>query len=374
MGLIKPKPKTLTDEQMNSVLAASSQQTGKSRKITTLDPNFPLFEVLVNDKALVYVPDYTVVNPNGESELMMDKAAFHNIVHKNEYLKIRCANGIVEDSLGFDGTCPLCEATSESWDLVNMEWEAAAKRNSFDPGDDKKLHQAEWDSVRSGMAVSNPAVYVTFPIVVIDTIVDAEGKHTNSPKKDENGNISYKCYFYTVSHKKYEEVWLKSLEQYGSDDPDADIPTSPAGCFVTLDYTYQVKPNTQPSKMESAKALSVIYKTWRNNAAWDEIAKALDEEFRAFTPRKAVEVLVDNQIYDMEELQNVTDSVMKSTRDKLALYNISSQSLTTAVSSAEQALESFGAKPAELETSKPEGGATPPVDTEEVPQAGVVGI
>lgn len=342
--LKRPKVKNLSSAELQSVLDASAQQTGKIKRIRTYDPNFPVFEIPVNQKVLAYVPNHTIQNADGSFSLLMDKFAGHDcVLNKREYLRIRCTSGLESESLGLDGSCPFCSAVSEVWDLANKEFSAIARSKGLDPEDEntRVSLKSDWEAVKGNMAVRGGVVYVTFPIVVVECEVK-DGKTTSTPKKDANGYINAQPMWYTCSEKVYKDKWLKALETAPTDD---DVPPdSPAGLWVILNYEYD-DPSGKHNKMISAQKLAVGYKSM--SQAYDAWATKFDEITEAWTPAKAVEVLVDNSLRDMEEQTSACDEIMRSTRDKLRMFEIGASASVTptegAIADGESALSSFGA-------------------------------
>ena len=100
---------------------------------------------------------------------------------------------------------------------------------------------------------------------------------------------------------------------------------------------------------------------------YKEWAKYYDAQAEAWTPEKAIETLVDNQLRSMDEMVEACDTVMRSTRDTLALYQQASLSGDTGVNAqigvnanANAVLESFGATPVGA-GALPTAGGQPPV-------------
>ena len=110
--LKRPVKKELSVEEQQSVLSASRGQTGKASVIKSYDPEYPVFEVPVNQKVLVYIPNHVIQSEDGSVDIRADKFAAHPYQMGREYGNIRCTSGVVINSLGLDGTCPACDATS----------------------------------------------------------------------------------------------------------------------------------------------------------------------------------------------------------------------------------------------------------------------
>lgn len=363
MPLKRPKPKTMSQQELAEVLEASAQQTGKAKRIRTYDSAYPVFEVQ-NKRFLAYIPNHTVQKPDGSFDLACDKFAVHSCNLKGrEFLDVRCTSNVVSETLGLDGSCPLCNAVGECWELVREEFNAILRSKGGDPEapDAIESNKTLWQDAKKNMAIKGGQVKYTFPIVVIDC-VEKDGVATTTPKKNAEGQISGTPMWITISESAYKEKWLKALNTAPTVD---DIePTSPAGLWVVLDYTYEAE-DGKWNAMDAGRKVTVGYKAM--GEGYDAWAKSFDQLTESWTPAKAMEVLVANQLRDMEEQIAACDELMKPTREKLALFSASKVAPAEAVNeSAESALASFGATEVagELPSSEPtapaEGVATPP--------------
>ena len=352
----RPTPKKLSIQAQQAITEASSHQTGKTTKVKTYDPDFPVFDIPVNQKIQVYIPNHTVVGPDGSVDLRKDKFAAHPVIDGRSYGDIRCCSGITESELGWDGSCPLCDAISKNWDLVNMEYAGVAKSKGLDPKapEAKELLKQDWLDLVKKMAVKQAEVWYTFPIVVIDC-EERDGQLTVNPKLDAEGKVHGTPMWYSIRERTFEDKWVAG---YDSIDIDGETPTNPAGLWAILNFTYQPKSGS-PTKMDSARALKVSFK--RMASSYDQWATYFDELTKEWTPEKAQEVVVLDAIRDMNEMQEVTDSIMKPINERIALYKLNSGASDTpaieqtgsapAVASADAILNNFGA------TEVPNGAA-----------------
>lgn len=361
--LRRPKPKELTAEEMTQIIDASAKQTAATQVVRSFDPvNFPVFDVPVNQKVLIYVPNHTVVKPDGSVGLRMDRFAAHPIMDGRTYGDVRCTNEVYMPKLGLDGTCPFCEARNESWDLYHKEIEDVARSKGIDVNSaeaDETL-KADRQALLQKRAVREATIWYTFPIVVIDCI-EKDGKLTVTPKKDADGRITGRPMWYSIRESTYLDKWGAAFDQLEAED--AEVPTSPAGMWVVLNFTYNPT-NGKHDKMGSARNLTVAF---RQMNGYEEWAKYFDKMTEDWTPEKAMEVVVRDVIRDMDEMKTYCDEVMKPTRDKLAMYALAGGTGLTkgaAVSSADQTLASFGATP----VAAPPIGADP---LSEMPNVGV---
>lgn len=356
--LKRPAKKELTVEQQASILNASREQTGKAQVIKSYDSDYPVFEVPVNQKLLVYIPNHVIQNPDGSIDIRADKFAAHPYQTGREFGNIRCTNG-VDNVLDLDGTCPACDAVSESWELYNFEFEALAKSRGFAEvnEDAKTALKEERKKLLEARTMKQADVWLTFPIVVIDCEVGADGKPTTKAKINADGTMSGKTYWYSIREKSYIDKWISPLD---SVEIDGETPTHPAGLWAVLNFTYQSTDGTH-NKMQSAKNLKVSYKNPDPSLA--PVAQYFDAQTAEWTPEKAMEVVVLDAIRDKAESCEAVDTIMKGTRDRIALYKTSVGVQTAGnapqlgATNAQAALADFGATPVADTAQTPVGVA-----------------
>lgn len=368
--LKRPAPKKLSEAAQAAVTSASAQQTGKSVRIKSYDPNFPVFDVPINQKVLVYIPNHTIMGPDGAMMLRMDKFAAHPVIDGRSYGDVRCTAGVVVEELGLDGSCPLCDGLNDCWELYKHQYADIAKSKGIDPQSPEAqegLKQSRIDLIQK-MAIKQADVWYTFPIVVIDC-EDRDGVKTVVPRKDAEGKIKGTPMWYSIRERTYMEKWMAGFDSLDADDGTNH--TSPAGMWAILNFTYTPKSGNH-DKMGSAKALKVTFKTMTGYDEWATYFDTLTEEW---TPAKAQEVVVLDVVRDMDENRQVADSLLKPVRDKLAMYALtgggsapSAPPAVGAAANAEAALAGFGgATPV-----APPTGALPGGDmTAEMPNTGV---
>lgn len=303
----KMKPKAFTAEQLNAIKVEATTQTTDFKVQKSADPeNYPVFEIPVNAKVLIYVPNHTVISEEGIEELRMDKPLIHTVMNGKRYEKLRCIRGLSE-ATGYSGECPLCNGTDEPWALANEQIKEQCKIRGLDPNDANsesvKAVKREYYSKR---VIKSPEQVYTFPIVVIET-------DPNDIKRiilDENGNPVHKAYWYSISKSAYEKKWAKTLE--GMEDE----PTHPGGNFFILNYTYESK-SGEYNKRDSARELQVVAKRIKSSKA---LAEQYDKETEAWDVAKAIETIYDNMYYEESDIQAEADKILASTREKIAIY------------------------------------------------------
>jgi len=303
----KMKPKVFTAEQLNAIKVEAVQQSVDVVVQKSTDPvNFPVFEIPVNAKVFIYVPNHIIVDEAGNEELVMDKPLIHTVINGKRYQKIRCIRGLSEES-GYSGECPLCNGDSEPWSLANEQIKEQCKMRGLDPNDGSnesvKNIKREYYSKR---VIKSPEQSYTFPIVVIET----DPTDIKKILVDENGNPKHKAYWYTISKGAYEKKWLKALE--GMEDE----PNHPGGNFFILNYTYESK-SGEYNKRDSARELQVVPKRSKNLIPFME---QYDEETREWGIAKAIETIYDNMFYEEEDIAEETNKILAGTREKLAIY------------------------------------------------------
>lgn len=327
------KPMALSKEDMEKLKGEVATQTLTSSREKSVDPDkYPVFEVPVNAKVLIYVPNHTVVNSDGVEDLRMDKPFIHNVTEGNRYSKYRCVRGL---NSFYPNGCPFCEAEDDSWELANLVITDKCRQSGLDPEDKNnesvKRIRSEAFNAR---VVQGATRYYTFPIVVMET----DPSDIKKVIRDENGNIRYKAMWYTISEAAYQKKWLKTLESL------EDEPTHPGGrCFV-LDYTYTPK-SGEPNKRDSARELNVVHKRL---GGFEAYASKFDEETEAWDEMMSANTVYDNCFPNPEDLDRECERVMRPTRDKIAIY----KSLTTGIPAQDQFALSAPATEGGVQTSE----------------------
>lgn len=311
--LKKPVPIKLSQEANESIQKQLGVQTEEKTAPKSTDPkHFPVFEVVPGKKVLIYVPNHVVDGENGP-ELRMDKPLIHTVIDGKRFLSYRCVQGICLEDKGnviYDGSCPLCEATSDPWTLANLKIKQKCNQLGYEPEDkEDPAVKAIRSSEFSARVVKEAVRYYTFPIVVFATAND-DGK---TILKNEEGKPLVTTYWYHISENLYNDRWLKIFE--GMEDE----PTHPGGHFFTLSYVYDTK-GKDPNKRDAARNLSVIARNIKNS---DKLRLLLDEKTADWTPAKAQETVITNQMYPLDGLKSVADSVLLPVQEMISLIEAS---------------------------------------------------
>lgn len=340
----RPQKKDLSSAEMQKILDASAKQTGGLSSPKTYDPDYPLFDTPINKKVLVYIPNHTVVNEDGSVELMADRYTSHTVRLGKAYTDVRCCGELVNDSLGWNGTCPLCDATTLCWDLYNLQLAeiAATKGINKDAPEAEDLLSEDRKKLLGEMAIKASEKWITFPFVVIDCV---DGK--TIPKKNAKGEITGTPMFYSIREITYDDKWVKAFDALEEEGDGGEVDMNPAGRWAILNFTYTPKTGTH-NKRDSARNLVVSFRKMEGYGQWE---KYFDELTKEWTPQKAMDVLVRNSIRSMEEMEEVCEEIIKPVREKLAKYELAGNTLPatagggTAVAGADNALANFGAEP-----------------------------
>lgn len=308
--LKKLKPKVFSEEGRKALSkSVRTQEVVKGTPKSTDPVNFPVFDIPVNAKALIYVPNHVVQNEEGVATLRMDTPLIHSITDGNRYLYYRCISGLTVD--GYSGSCPLCDGVNDCWDLANFIIEEKCRQRGLNPDDkeNKDVKGIRSDAFSDRVLKDANRKFV-FPIVVFETL-NNDGK---TLVRDSQNQIKYKIMWYEISESMYNDKWVKAFETMEEE------PTHPGGhCFV-LNYTYTPK-NGEPNKRDSARNLVVGPKKMKG---LDQIAPQLDKLTESWTPEKAQETVISNIFYEEEDLQELTDSLLEPVRMRLDIYRSSS--------------------------------------------------
>lgn len=345
--MARPQPRVFKEEELQKFDEAAAKQSSKTRVPLTVDEErFPMFDIPVNGKKLVYVPNFTktdIIDGVEVKDIICDRGAYHGVRFRGSFQDYRC-NSEITGIEGFDGTCPMCEAMAENWDWYNIQYADVARTKGLDINKDEdkdKLADDRKDLLKN-MAISNKVIKLTFPLVVIESTETMVGnKPVLKPVLDENNQLKLRVEWYRISEDTYNDKWSAAVQA---------LPTGeqhPGGKFFILDYTYTPK-NGKPTKMQSASNLKVIYKDMGAN--YEPLKPELDKLAADFTPTQAKKTIYSNMIYDNAGLGEVTAEVMARTREMLALHSVAKSGnvgigVSESATSPEGIAQSFSATP-----------------------------
>ena len=294
------------EKNISSQLNVQDVSSGSAR---STDPNkYPVFGAQVNKKVLIYVPNHTVT-VDGVEQLRMDKPLIHTVMDGKRYMYLRCVSNLTDEEIGLDGSCPLCDGVSEPWELARLLINEKCKAAGLDPEDTENVTvKAIRAQAFEARVIDSPKRYYTFPIVVIETVND-DGK---TLAYDANNNIKYRVFWYHVSETTYQDKWEQAFE--GMEDE----PTHPGGHFFMLNFVYATKNNAEPNKRDAARNMSVVPRNMKGDG-WKQVAKQFDELTKDWDTYLSQSTVISNQLHSVEDLQEVADEVLTSTRQKIEL-------------------------------------------------------
>ena len=338
-GKIKPK-KTLTKEDLADLSAQAQEQKFFTATPKSEDPtNFPVFSI-GNEQYLIYVPNHTLVNEEGQTELRQDKPFIHTIEVNGRFHKIRCTDGIVSEGLGLDGTCPICDGRSVVDEYARIEADRLLVSQGFEAGDTSDEARKLTKGIFDARAIKRKSRNLTFPIVVFERTLtkNANGRDVYKINTDpETGEPIYQIMWYNISEALYSGsdarrgIWKGELDSR-ADELDMDIPT-PGGYWFTLEGRYI----DDPQKWSARDAATQFKVTMLPNGPKNldpeyaqELAKRLDAETEDWTPEKAIEMVIANHFLPVDEVRESTEEILQPLRDKIALHQANLGSVASA--------------------------------------------
>ena len=318
--------------QLNA--GAEKQEVKKGGFSRTSDPRFPVFGTPINKDILVYIPNTNVIQTENGSEMKLMNVHTHTYRDGNITGMLRCISGleggVYTEVLGYDGTCPACEAVKDCWALYNRKLDAEAKKLGIDPQNDTgDVLKSTRRKILDEMDMKGTEEYVTFPIVIIPT---QEGKMV--PANDALNNLQVQ--FVVWTKKRYEKNIIGALDSL------MENPGHPGGMFWVWKFSYDTG-GKQANARDSAKNAKYMPITDGNFLNVLNPAKAtLDKAAADFTNEKATEVIISNQFMYKEDLEDRVNKIMAKTRNLLSLSE--TESLGAPALGANP-LASFGALP-----------------------------
>jgi len=303
------RPKIDPTKLVGMVDSARNQEAVGGFSLTD-DPNFPTMPTPVNKKVLVYIPTVGLRRDEGGVETWDVLTA---LVHRYKQAKntntFRCIHGLAGDAfdeLGYDGTCPACEAVNEGWELFNAKLDHIAQMKGIDrqndPGNALKDDRAKANAERP---IDGAEEFIAFPVVVIPW--DAKNQ-----VPEPNALEEMKPYFVYWRKERFDDSLMKQVNSL------IPAPTHPAGLFWIWDFTYDTG-GKQPNARDSAKNASYsIIQSAQLIQQWEPLRQKAEELAKDFTIYKAAEVLKPVQFMTKEELTREVGKIMSKTRAILA--------------------------------------------------------
>lgn len=356
-NIAKIKPVQLSAEQSAKVAAQLGGQDLQRTTPKTLDPDFPLWETLVNDKALIYVPNFTRENANGERELLTERAFIHDIRLGNSFMRVRSTQGLndLPEVLGISGDDPLAQAEQLNWELYNEKADIKAiQLGVADARSDDDSMKAARRALLNAFTVKQAREFITFPIIHIETEKGANGM--NDPRKilkGPDGKPVTKVYYYQVSLATFEKQFKVIIDTL-------DLDQTLGGQFYVFSYdTGKKTEELDNPKRDSGLAFSATLSAMQ--AIGVEGRAALDALAVDFTLEKARETIISLMLLDDEAHEDMAQQAMKPIQEELDTIRFSQgtvvpqQSQVATQQSPEDVLAQFGTT-----TPAPTDADTPP--------------
>lgn len=306
--MMKMKPISFSEEENQALESQLNVQERMQGTPKSIDPaKYPVWTIPVGKACLVYVPNHTVLRPDGTTGLRMDTPLIHSFKKGTQYESYRCINGLVKEGV-LSGSCPMCLAVGETWDLANKIIKQKCALQGLNPDDKEHKDVKAIRSTEFGdRDIKDAQRSYTFPIIHIET----EDDDCKKIAKNEDGSVRFKTYWYTISEQLYEEKWAAALETN-------EEATHIGGLFFKLDYRYNPGNGKQQEARDAARKVKVIIRNIKNS---DSLKKAFDDATKDWTPALARTVLYANMICPEKDLAALCDDYMVRTRQLLAVYD-----------------------------------------------------
>jgi hypothetical protein len=351
MAFNKLKPRQVDPEHLKAIAEQAKAQRFYQSVPKSEDPdNYPVFSIS-QENNLIYVPNYVVENEEGMEELRMDKPFLYSVKDGSQFLKLRSPEGIVDEALGLDGSDPIADAFQLVTELAQKEAARHLVANGFQADDQSDEARKLTSHIYGGRIIKQKQRTYTFPIVVFErTSEEKNGRKTYKLVLDENGKPKYQVMWYSISENLYNDTgkWKEELnnrsEEYGEDF------LTPAGLFFQIKGDYTRKPNEEWSAFNAARKFAVVMSNPPKEIAdlGDEFLDELDKAAEDWTPEKAIEMVIANHFYSVEDLRVELDRLIQPVKDKLALLELGEGTTepakaiaTTAAPKGQQALASL---------------------------------
>lgn len=267
----------------------TQQQEVQPKVLKSFDSEVELFDYEPMKKYFVYIPK--IKNDNGEEGFgnIITRAYLHSIKTGNTTQMIRCINGLVNEEIGFTGVCPLCEGVTDAWDYYNIKLEAKGKLSGIDinssSDDAKELRSA----VSKDREIKEPNAYVAFPIILIESEFDTNGKL--KLVKGEDGKYIFKPQVFVISEYNFKNCFQTQLDNQEINDM--------CGHFLVLSYVYDTK-GKKPEKRDAGRNLNVTVRS--NPEVLEKYIASMDKQAEFLTPFRIESAVASFALYPVEEL------------------------------------------------------------------------
>lgn len=349
-GLKRANVSATAVQEMNESLRKQSLARSVS-KLTEdgIENGIKIFSVkdYENDKALVYIPEMPVLEVDGK------RVKWHAPVFTHQMKKLgdgsdRNFAGALRSTLGLDSAFSsevlaelgisgkaekLQELISKGWDYKNARdmLDLARLHHASSPED---ISDEDWKAIRKNnfkyLPIENAVKSYWFPIFVVATVKDKDGKHTNKPegreKLDADGNVIMKdgkpvlepfgeLMWYKASEKTFTERLKKSAEALMLEDDETY-----EGNLFLFDYRIEEKENAGQSQFTSTlmrSANSLTISVIPNSGKQANLYKALEKTLIKATKDAQEKYTEANLGFDVTEAQFVPDAAMEEELTRL---------------------------------------------------------
>ena len=198
----------LDDQQAKELESKLQNQEKKVSRPLAKDENLEMWKTPINDRALIYIPNFTRMDADGNPELATERAFIYAVRTASEYLQLRDTTGLSGlTEAGISGNDPLREVEQENWEIYNAKVDAQAKKLNIDKKSESlKDFRAE---VLNNFSVKPSNEYYYFPIVHLVTSKDAQG-HSSVQLEDvinKDGKPVMKPYLYRISKAQFDKMF-----------------------------------------------------------------------------------------------------------------------------------------------------------------------
>lgn len=198
----------LDDQQAKELESKLQNQEKKVSRPLAKDENLEMWKTPINDRALIYIPNFTRMDADGNPELATERAFIYAVRTASEYLQLRDTTGLSGlTEAGISGNDPLREVEQENWEIYNAKVDAQAKKLNIDKKSESlKDFRAE---VLNSFSVKPSNEYYYFPIVHLVTSKDAQGYSSVQVEDviNKDGKPVMKPYLYRISKAQFDKMF-----------------------------------------------------------------------------------------------------------------------------------------------------------------------
>lgn len=204
----KAKPISLDDNQAKALEAKLHTQENRVSRPVATEEGINFWKTPINDRALIYIPNFTRVDEEGNTVFDAERAFVYPIRTNSEYLQIRDTTGLTGlNEQGISGNSPLREIEQENWEIYNAKVTAQASKLGVDPKSDSLKDFRS--GVLSNFSVKPSNEYLYFPIIHVETAKAQDGSSSvqlsDALKKD--GQPVLTPYVFRISKRQFDKLF-----------------------------------------------------------------------------------------------------------------------------------------------------------------------